>query len=104
MQNRRGIVRIVIILLLVYALLCSARAGRSLREMERTAAALRAERDSLAEEHAALELQLLQAEDPARMEELARRELGMVMPGELVFLFAQEQSEQTERNPLWPWK
>ena len=39
MSNRRGIVRIVIILLLVYALLCFARAGQTAAEMERKAAA-----------------------------------------------------------------
>ena len=106
MPSRRGIVRIVISLLLVYSLLCFARAGRALAEMERTAAALERERDALEREHAALELRLLQREDPARMEALARRELGMVMPGEIVFLFPEEketQSQQTERNPLWHW-
>lgn len=105
--SRRGIVRIVIPMLLIYALLCFARAGRSLADMERTVAALQTERERLAGEHTRLELRLAQREDPARMEALARRELGMVMPGEMVFLFAEKaetNSEQTERNPLWPWK
>ena len=105
--DRRRILRIIIPMLLLYALLCFARAGRSLAEMERTVAALQTERESLAGEHARLELRLAQREDPARMEALARRELGMVMPGEMVFLFAEKaetNSEQTERNPLWPWK
>ena len=107
MPTRRGIVRIVITLLLVYSLLCLARAGRSLAEMERTAASLEEEREALERERAQWELRLLQGEDPAQMEALARRELGMVMPGEIVFLFPQEEptnSEQTERNPLWLWK
>lgn len=107
MPTRRGIVRVVITLLLAYSLLCFARAGRSLAEMERTAASLAAEREILEREHAAWELRLLQREDPAAMEALARRELGMVMPGEIVFLFPQEEtpnSEQIERNPLWRWK
>ena len=105
--SRRGIVRIVIPMLLIYALLCFARAGRSLADMERTVAALQTERESLAGEHARLELRLAQREDPARMEALARRELGMVMPGEIVFLFTQEEeanSVQTERDPLCRWK
>ena len=107
MPSRRGIVRIVISLLLVYSLLCFARAGRALAEMERTAAALERERDALEREHAALELRLLQREDPARMEALARRELGMVMPGEIVFLLPEPtrtNSEETERDPLCRWK
>ena len=107
MFTRRGIVRIVITLLLIYALLCFASSGRSLAEMERTAAELKGQRESLERERAALELRLLQQEDPARSAALARRELGMVMPGEIVFLFAEDaqaDSEQTERNPLWLWK
>ena len=107
MFTRRGIVRIVITLLLVYALLCFASSGRSLAEMERTAAELKGQRESLERERAAVELRLLQQEAPARSAALARRELGMVMPGEIVFLFAEDaqaDSEQTERNPLWRWK
>ena len=91
MFARRGIVRIVITLLLVYALLCFARSGRSLAEMERTAAELKGQRESLERERAALELRLLQQEDPARSAALARRELGI-------------DSEETERDPLWLWK
>ena len=107
MPNRRGIVRIVITLLLVYSLLCFARAGRTLAEMERTAARLEEERELLEQEQAEWKLRLLQRDSPEQVEALARRELGMVMPGEMVFLFAEKaetNSEQTERNPLWPWK
>ena len=107
MPSRRGIVRIVITLLLIYSLLCFARAGRALAEMERTAIQLERERELLEQEHRDWETLLLQPESPERMEMLARRELGMVMPGEIVFLFPQEtegNSEQTERDPLWHWK
>ncbi len=107
MPNRRGIVRIVITLLLAYSLLCFARAGRALAEMERTAASLAWRRDLLEREHAMLELRLLRGDDAAQMEALARRELGMVMPGEIVFLMSgptQTESEETERDPLWRWK
>lgn len=107
MPNRRGIVRIVITLLLLYSLLCFARADRALAEMEHTAASLEQERELLEQEHRELEMCLLQREDPDRMEALARQELGMVMPGEIVFLFTQEEEsnlEQTERDPLWHWK
>ncbi len=107
MRDSRGIVRIVITLLLVYSLLCFARAGQSAAELERTAAALERELETLEEEHAALERRLLQRESPREMEALARRELGMVMPGEIVFLFSETTEgklEETERNPLWHWK
>lgn len=98
MFARRGIVRIVITLLLVYAMLCFARSGRSLAEMERTAADLREERERLERERAALELRLLDREDPARMEALARRELGMVMPGEIVFLFSEDPQADSDAD------
>ena len=88
MVQRRGIVRIVIILLLVYSLLSFARAGQTAAEMERKAAALERELASLEQEHTALERQLRRRESPAEMEALARRELGMVMPGEIVFFFS----------------
>ena len=106
MPDRRGIIRIVIILLLVYALLCFARAGQTAAEMERKAASLEREVETLEMEHADLERRLRWREDPARMEALARRELGMVMPGETVFLFAEEDanSVKTERNPICRWK
>ncbi len=107
MPSRRGIVRIVITLLLVYSLLCFARAGRTLAEMERTAARLEGERELLEQEHAEWELRLLQQDNPEQVEALARRELGMVMPGEIVFLFTQKEeakSAQTERDPLCHWK
>ena len=107
MPSRRGIVRIVITLLLVYSLLCFARAGRTLAEMERTAARLEGERELLEQEHAEWELRLLQRDNPEQVEALARRELGMVMPGEIVFLFSEAEesaTEETEREPIWRWK
>ena len=107
MLNRRGIVRIVITLLLVYSLLRLARAGQAVAEMERTAADLGRELVTLEQEHAALERRLLQRQSPSQMEALARRELGMVMPGEIVFLFSQAEEstkEETERKAICPWK
>lgn len=107
MREHRGIVRIVITLLLVYSLLCFARAGQTAAEMERTAAALDRELEELEQEHAALERRLQQRDSPQAMEALARRELGMVMPGEIVFLFTESKEadlEETERDPLWHWK
>lgn len=107
MLDRRGIVRIVITLLLVYSLLRFARAGQAAAEMERTAADLGRELVTLEQEHAALERRLLARQSPAQMEALARRELGMVMPGEIVFLFSEAEesaTEETEREPIWRWK
>ena len=107
MLDRRGIVRIVITLLLVYSLLRFARAGQAAAEMERTAADLGRELVTLEQEHAALERRLLERQSPAQMEALARRELGMVMPGEIVFLFSEAEesaTEETEKEPIWRWK
>ena len=102
MQNRRGIVRIVICLLLAYSLLHFARLGRAAAEMERIADQAERELSALQQEQAELLRLLRLEEEPDRMEALARRELGMVMPGEIVFTF--KESEETERNPQWRWK
>lgn len=107
MPVRREIVRIVMSLLLAWSLLRFARAGQTAAEMERTAAALQRELETLEQEHAALEQRLLERQSRSQMEALARRELGMVMPGEIVFLFPQEEEPETvetEREPIWRWK
>ncbi len=80
MLDRRGIVRIVITLLLAYSLLCFARAGRALAEMEQTAASLEREREALEQERAEWELRLQQRDRPEQLEALVRRERGMGMP------------------------
>jgi len=107
MQNRRGIAHFLVFLLLLYSLWHFAQAGRAVAAMEQTAAHLEEEIRGLEQEHAELEQRLKQKDSPDEMEALARRELGMVMPGEIVFTFAQAEEsnlEETERDPVWPWK
>ena len=56
---------------------------------------------------AEVERRLLERQSRSQMEALARRELGMVMPGEIVFLFSEAEesaTEETEREPIWRWK
>lgn len=89
MQNRKGIVRILVFVLFLYALFRFAQARQALSALERTAAELERERCALEREHAALERRLAQRDSPEQMEALARQELGMVMPGEIVFTFAE---------------
>ena len=87
--------------------ICLSSAGSSspvtrLSEMEQIADQAERELSALQQEQAELLRLLRLGEDPARMEALARRELGMVMPGEIVFTFSE--SEETERDPQWRWK
>jgi cell division protein FtsB len=86
----------------MYSLLHLAGTWRAVAEMEHTAAEAEQELEALQQEQAALLRRLGQRESPAEMEALARRELGMVMPGEIVFSF--RESGETERDPTWRWK
>ena len=78
--------------LLLYALAHLTAAQLRLARTEELAAALAEERAALAAENEALEERLRGGEDPAALEERARRELGLVRPGEIVFVF--ENGEQ----------
>ena len=84
--------RLVATALLLYALAHLTAAQLRLARTERLAEALAAERSALAAENAALEERLRSGGSAETLEELARRELGLVRPGEIVFLF--EDGEQ----------
>ena len=87
MQNRRLILRIVLLALLLYALAGYASARCQLRRAERTVDALTMERDVLESEHAELECSASQTPTEEEMRQLARQRLGMVLPGERIFIF-----------------
>jgi cell division protein FtsB len=82
--------RLVVILLLglVAASMMGNRGLLRLYQMHQTRAALAREVEQLAAANAALaeEVRALRA-DPGRLEAIAREELGLVKPGELVFEF-----------------
>ena len=74
------IIRIVIVILLVYAL----------------ARALCSEVQKLREETDALERRVVTPPDEEEIEKLARDRLGLVMPNETIFVFTEENSTKKE--------
>ena len=86
-RQRELLLRLVLTALLLYALarlgLARQELGRCLAHEEEARTAYR----ELCVRHEELERRLDAAEDPASLEALARRRLGLVMPGEIVFYF-----------------
>jgi cell division protein FtsB len=79
---------ILLLLVLLAASVLGNRGLLRLYQMHRTGAALRQEVDRLSAANAALgeEVQALR-DDPGRLEAIAREELGLIKPGEIVYQF-----------------
>ena len=86
-RRREQLLRLVLTALLLYALGHYTAAQVRLARTEETAAALAEERAALEAEHTALERRLAEGESADALEERARRELGLMRPGEIVFYF-----------------
>lgn len=86
-RQRETLLRLVITALLLYALAHFAAAQLRLTQTEALAASLEAENAALEAEHTALIERLSAGEGPEELEARARRELGLVRPGEIVFYF-----------------
>ena len=87
MDARRTLIRIVLLALLLYAALCMARLGRGLYAAQHTAQALAAKLESVELENRALRQKLEGGRSREELEALAWQRLGLVRPGEIVFLF-----------------
>ena len=86
-RQRAQLLRLVLTALLLYALAQFFAAQYRLAQTEALTAALETEREALLSEHEALERRLSEGESAEALEERARRELGLVRPGEIVFYF-----------------
>ena len=75
----------LIALILVYTVGNITITARDLSRALREKAALTAEIEDLWEANALLEQELLKAEDPSVMEQMARQKLGLVRQGEKIF-------------------
>ena len=91
MDVRERQIRIVLLLLLLYAAGCLASAGRRVQHAEAELQALRQELARVEETAAALRAESGPPDDAA-LEALARRRLGLVLPGERIFLFSEEET------------
>ena len=88
MQNRKTLLRIVSVALLLYALLSLLSVRHALAAAERRREALQAELNALIEERRRLEERMSAYGQDGEMRRLAWERLGMVAPGETVYVFS----------------
>ena len=88
------LIRIVIALLLAYALARGAAVRKSYEEAEIARRELRSEVQMLREETEALKSALETAPEDSEIEKLARERLGLVLPDETIFYFAQAEDKE----------
>ena len=90
MESRGTLIRIVLVVLLLYAAACLARLAREAHAAQITAQALAETLASVEEDNRAMRQRLDEGRTAEDWEALAWRRLGLVRPGEIVFLFPQE--------------
>ena len=78
--------KIVILALIVYAAISLVSAKNRIIAAEADQAALQAKVDAALQENAELEYDVAHAGDPETIESIARTKLGLVMPGEKIFI------------------
>lgn len=99
MRNRELVFRIVVVSLLIYSLTAFTAGLVNLKKTRQISQALEVELCRLRTENENLKDELENPPDDKEMERLARERLGMVKPGEKIFLFVTDREE-----PLWGWK
>ena len=95
MRSRELIGRIVIISLMLYSAGVFTLGLVELGDAERAVENTRQELEILREENARLRQELASMPDSREMERLAREKLGMLMPGEKIFIFSKDREEPT---------
>ena len=89
--RRELLLRLVLTALLLYSLANYSASQFRLARTEALSASLEEEKAALESERAALEARFAEGESAERLEERARRELGLMKPGEKVFYFSDEE-------------
>lgn len=85
--KRTGIIMIVIILVLVvFAGVRIATLRAQIDDAREKTDALQNRYDTLAQENAELNYEIEHSDDPETIEDIARSKLGLVMPGEKIFI------------------
>lgn len=90
MESRGTLIRIVLVVLLLYAAGCLARQGREVHDAQSTVQALTEKLAAVEKDNRAMQERLDGGRTAEDWEALAWRRLGLVKPGEIVFLFPQE--------------
>ncbi len=87
MHERKTVICIVLISLLLYSLYTLSSARLTLAQLKQEEAVMRVEYARLLEQNSALNDELSRCGSDETMERLAREKLGLVYPGEIVFYF-----------------
>ena len=87
MGTRQTLIRIVLIVLLLYAAGCLVRLGREVHTAQNTVQELGQRLASVENDNRAMRQRLDDGRTAEEWEALAWRRLGLVKPGEIVFLF-----------------
>lgn len=94
MDSKETLIRIVLVALLLYAAGCLAGLGSQLRTADAQTRLLSATLAAVERENLAKSQKLEDGWHTEDWEALARRRLGLVKPGEIVFLFPEEEEER----------
>ena len=90
MESRGTLIRIVLVVLLLYAAGCLARQGREVHAAQITVQTLTEKLASVEKDNRAMRQRLDGGRTEEDWEALAWQRLGLVKPGEIVFLVPQE--------------
>ncbi len=104
MTHVRLFLRAAVLALLLYSLLSLSREYRLLCRTEAMAEALASAHEALTQEQLALTEYLEQPPDEASLRRLAWERLGMLAPGEKVFIFLDSAEEADREDTVWDWK
>ena len=99
MDSRETLIRIALLALLLYAVVCLASVSRELHAARAAEAALAEELAAARRESGRLSEKLASGWTEAELEDLARERLGLVLPGDLIFRFSQDSEASAAPSP-----
>ena len=94
MDAKETLIRIVLPALLIYAALCLSSAKRELHTADAVEASLRLRLETIEQDNLAVSRKLTEGWSAEELESLARERLGLVLPGDRIFLFTSDGREQ----------
>ena len=77
--------KVIVLVLIVYSAVTLVSMSAKIKAAEEKQAEIQEEIDALAQENEGIEYLLENSDDPKTIEDIARDELGLVMPGEKIF-------------------
>ena len=100
---RRVLICFVMAVLLAYACVHFVQIRRQLQDAETVIAGLRQESEQLRTVNQALRREIERRDDASALEDLARQQLGLVLPADRIYVADDANREEREGNS-WIWK